>query len=215
MTDDHVAKTVTVYDRIAEEYAVSMNAYAPEVERKKFLKHLNEGKVVLDAGCAAGRDSIYFAQHGKNIIGIDLSKKLLEIARKSAPNIEFINKDIRKLDFCQNTFDGIWACAVLLHLKREEAQEVVKKFYEIQKPGGILFIMVKLGIGETDIAEKLSSDTTRHFTLFEKEEIERFIKSAGYIILESYVWNSKDRYKPERDVEWISVFARKKIKEQV
>jgi ubiquinone/menaquinone biosynthesis C-methylase UbiE len=209
MNDDHVKKTIDVYNKIARDYSVSMEEYTPELERKKFVMLVKKGGKILDVGSAAGRDCIYFNKHGLLVTGVDLSDELLKIARNKAPQIEFIKKDIRNLNFSSDYFDGIWSCAVLLHLKRPEVKTVLAQYYKMLKNQGILMVMVKKGEGEKDIAEKLSSNETRHFTLFQPEEIENMIVSAGFQIMELFTWNSQDRWPKGRSVDWISCFARK------
>lgn len=207
--DDHIVKTIKVYDEIADTYSVDMEEYTPIKERVKFASLIIPGGKILDLGCAAGRDSLYFKSAGFHVIGVDLSEKLLSIARKKDPKIEFIKQDIRKLTFSVRSFDGIWACAVLLHLKRKEAYKALNDIYKLLKPNGILFIMIKIGTGEKDITEKLSSGKSRHFTLFQTSEIRKQLEETGFKIVEFYQWNSRDRWPEKRDVEWLSCFARK------
>lgn len=209
MSDDQVKNTIAVYDTIADKYAVGMNDYAPEIERRKFSELVSPGGSILDLGCAAGRDSIYFSSKGFRTVGVDLSGKLLTIAKKKSPHLTFLQKDIRNLHFSETSFDGVWACAVLIHLTRDEMKQALKDYFRLLKYRGILFLMMKKGVGETDIAENLSSGVARHFTLFQPQEIEEAVKEAGFTLLETYTWNSNDRYTPSRDVEWISCFARK------
>lgn len=209
MPDDQVKNTIAVYDEIADEYAVSMNNYTPDVEREKFEKFIIPSGAILDLGCAAGRDSIYFSSKGFHTVGVDLSEKLLSIAKHEAPTLTFLHQDVRHLDFPEASFDGIWACAIFLHLTRDEAVRAIQSCVKLLKSNGMIFIMLKVGKGEKDIAEQLSSGATRHFTLFESQELEDIVTTAGLKIIENYTWNSKDRYTPIRDVEWISCFAKK------
>ena len=99
MTDDHVQNTVATYNAIADHYAAQMDTYTPESDRKLFLSMLHPHSRVLDVGCAAGRDSIFFTKHGHMTTGIDLSENLLAIARKKAPALTFLHDDIRKKMF--------------------------------------------------------------------------------------------------------------------
>lgn len=210
MTNDYTSRTISVYDRIADAYADDINDYVPEVERKKFIALLPQRGSILDVGCAAGRDSEYFAANGFQTVGIDLSEHLLSIARKRVPHVEFLKQDMRQLQFPDGSFDGIWACAVLLHLRREEVSGVLTDCCRLLKPGGTLFVMVKKGEGEADVSEALSSGVSRHFVYYLPEEMTQKIQQAGCVLIESYTWNSKDRHVPSRDVEWISCFAKKK-----
>ena len=207
--DDYLKKVIAVYDRIAYEYAKGNIAYTPEIEREKFIDLVKKGGSILDAGCAAGRDTQYFYNKGLKATGIDLSEKLLDIARRNSPYVRYKKIDVRKLPFQDNSFDGIYACAVLIHLKREDILPVIQSFHQILKENGILFLMMKRGKGEVDIKEELSSYESRRFTLVEPDELEQWLHDAGFSIIKLYTWNSQDRWPEGRDVEWISCFAKK------
>ena len=62
MINDHVIKTVATYDAIATSYAVKLESFTPEQERELFLSLLKPDARILDVGCAAGRDSIFFSK---------------------------------------------------------------------------------------------------------------------------------------------------------
>ena len=209
MSDDSVVKTVATYDTIADQYAVALNAYTPAADRELFLTYLQPHSKILDVGCAAGRDSIFFTQHGHVTTGIDMSEKLLEIARQKAPGLTFINKDIRGKSFPDSFFDAIWASAVLLHLKRKEVLPVLKNFYLLLQPGGIVYVSVKQGKGSADVAEELSNNVKRHFTYFMPDELSKVFMQAGFTVEKVFSSNEKDRAPGLRDIWWVSLIAPK------
>lgn len=209
MSGDHVAKTIDVYNAMAHEYAKKLNDYAPRPEQEKFVALLPKNATILDAGCGPGRDCEYFVKQGLKVIGVDLSDKLLDIAKQRVPKASFSKQDLRALIFPPNSFDGIWACASLLHLHRAEVPQVLENFFHLLKPSGVLFVMVKEGKGEADVAEKLSSHLLRHFTYFQQEELKDEVKEAGFKIIEHYSYNEKDHRPDHRDLRWISSFSRK------
>jgi len=86
---------------------------------------------------------------------------------------------------------------------------VLNNFFQLLKSGGILFIMVKEGSGEADVAEELSFHLSRHFTYFQKKELKNILKDAGFEVVELYTYNEKDRRPDHRDLWWISSFSRK------
>src|SRR3990170_4876613 len=117
MSDDHVATTIASYNAFAEVYAQKNAANTPAPERELFLSKLPAHAAVLDAGCGPGRDSKYFCSAGHDITGIDLSSKFIQMARQAVPKATFTLMDLRKITFPDQSFDGIWACASLLHLE--------------------------------------------------------------------------------------------------
>ncbi len=209
MSDDHVKNTIAVYDAMAGKYAEKLNYYAPLPERERFISLLPHHAHILDVGCGPGRDADYFTANGSSVTGVDFSEKLLEIARLRVPQAIFHKQDFRSLHFSKQSFDGIWACASLLHLKRDEVPAVLGSFFQLLKPGGVLFIMVKEGSGEADVTEELSSHLSRHFTYFQKKELKNILKDAGFEVEEVYTYNEKDRRLDHRDLWWISSFFRK------
>ncbi len=201
-----------MYDAIATTYAQQIDSYVPTLERDKFDNFFQKGAKILDVGCAAGRDSFYFVSKGLDVVGVDLSEKLLDIAKtklKDGQNPRFVLVDLRALPFQKGTFDGVWACASLLHLKRSEVPMVLRRFFQLLKPNGVLFIMVKAGMGEADVAEELPSHLSRHFTYFEQNGLKNLLEDAGFARVEQYTHNKKDRRPDHRDLWWISSFSRK------
>lgn len=210
MKTDYVTKTIAVYNKIAQDYAQKTDAYAPLPERDAFIVKLPRGGKILDAGCGPGRDSEYFVRKGFSLVGIDLSEKLLSIAKKRVTLATFQKQDLRKLTFAPEEFDGIWASASLLHLKRDEIPKVLRQFYQILKRNGALFILVKEGTREGFIPYKLASNLPRFFSYFKSEEIKRVLEQVGFVIENIYSWDQKDRW-PERPSEvWISSFSKKR-----
>lgn len=205
---DHIAKIIAVYDAIASSYAKQIDAYAPP-ERDKFIDLIPGSGKILDAGCGPGRDCDYFIEHGLQVVGVDLSEKLLEIAERRVPQVTFVKQDLRQLDFPNETFDGIWACASLHHLDRTDVADVLKSFFRLLKPNGILFVSVKEGSGEADIAESLSSGLSRHYVFYKLKEIETLLEKAGFEVVEIYTGREEDWHPGRSDLVWISSFSRK------
>jgi ubiquinone/menaquinone biosynthesis C-methylase UbiE len=211
MLGEHVTKTIATYDQIADSYARNTEEHLPTRELEQFIAMMPPGGKILDAGCGPGRDSAFFTRHGFEVVGVDLSEKLLEIARTRVPTADFQKQDLRDLQFPPQSFAGIWASASLLHLDRNEIPEVLSSFYDLLTSGGVLFVMVKAGQGEAEVSEAISSGLTRHFTYFDREEIKNLLTESGFMIDQLYSWNEKDRSPQLRDVVFISGFATKNI----
>jgi ubiquinone/menaquinone biosynthesis C-methylase UbiE len=196
---DAVEKTIESYEAQAEEYA----RLRPGIEIIKdmadiFLARLKED-LILDVGCGNGRDAEYFIEHGKRVIGIDLTPSFISIAQKRAPKAMFKLMDMRKLAFPENTFDGIWSNASLLHITKKDAKDVLLGFYRILKPKGLLFIGVKQGDGEKFLFE---DNVERFYAFYTQEELEQLITNAGFNLLETNITK-------RNSTVWIRVFANK------
>src|SRR3989338_9210100 len=111
---DPTKDTTAFYNRFAKPYLKEFEKAAP-AERSEFLGLLKRNSLILDAGCAGGRDSKFFMNNGHRVIGVDVSKQFIRYAKKDVPQARFFQMDIRKTNFPAKHFDGIWAQAVLLH----------------------------------------------------------------------------------------------------
>lgn len=210
MSDDHITSTIATYNSLAKDYAGKSGRYSPVQERDAFLSKLPKRARILDAGCGPGRDSGYFSSKGHTVTGIDLSCEFLAIAKDHAPNAAFSLMDLRRISFPDESFDGIWACASLLHLKREEVPAVFASFHRILTHGGTLFVMVKAGTGEQVVRGGMVRSKLRFFTYFQPDELKTMLTDAGFAVENIYTSNQKDRW-PERPSEvWIVSFSRKK-----
>jgi len=132
------------YGLWAKEYDVEFNP-AIISEKEKPIKSLGKlkGKKVLDLGCGTGRNSVKIAEKGAEVIGIDLSKEMLEIAREKAEkfnlNIQFIEQDFSdKIKFKSEKFDVIICDLVFGHLK--DTFPVIKEMKRVLKKRGIIVI---------------------------------------------------------------------------
>ncbi len=210
MSDNHIQITISTYNKTAPEYVVKVQKYAPVLERNKFIASVKRGGAILDAGCGSGRDANYFASLGFVVTGIDLSTGLLSYAREHAdPNATFTEMDLRDITLT-GVFDGIWACASLLHLTRDEIVPVLHKFHSLLTTSGTLFLLMKEGMGEKLVTSGTIEGDTRFFTYYSGEELKQLLEHAGFTVTQQYTWDQKDRNAERPSEVWISTFATKK-----
>lgn len=190
-------ETLNTYEKDVDRYIQKLEFPLPKKELDNFIGLLN-GKKILDAGCGAGRDSKYFFDKGLDVIGIDMSKNMISAAKKRA-NANFLVMDIRKTDFSDEFFDGIWCCNTLLHLNKINLGTVINEFRRILKKGGILFIATKYGEGK--IAKK-SEKGTKYFFLYQENYLKGIFQNQGFEIM------SIKKYK-QRDEDFIDIILKK------
>lgn len=201
--------TISTYNKIARAYFEKSQKYAPVPEREKFISLVQPGGAILDAGCGPGRDTNFFAAHGFSTTGIDLSTGLLEIAKDNCkPGATFEQMDLRSISLPDTSFDGIWACASLLHLTHQELPPVLSKFRNLLKENGTLFVLVKEGIGERMVHGGTAGDDERFFAYYSPEELKSLVTTAGFSVLESYTWDQNVRDNERPHEIWIALFAR-------
>ncbi len=117
--------------------------------RTFFISHLPPGGRVLDAGCGTGRDVAAFTQAGFVVDGIDLSAALLQFAIESCPDAAIDVGDIRYMPFRDDTFDGVWAMASLVHMGHAAVGQALAEIRRVLKPDGRLFLTLKADESDT------------------------------------------------------------------
>lgn len=134
-----------------------------------FLQHIPAGGKILDLGCGSGRDSFAFLRKGYQVEAVDGSSELCRLAS------EFIGQPVRCMDFeeldYEEEFDGVWACASLLHVEKSRIPSVLMKIHHALKPGGVLYFSFKRGTSERIAGERFFNDYTEETvkTLFTTE----------------------------------------------
>lgn len=173
------------YNRIAEDWFGDHHGDTWWIEgTDKFISFLKPGSLVLDVGCGAGVKSQYLLDKGLKVVGIDFSEKMIEIAKREVPSATFHVADIKNLSGLQESFDGILAQAVLLHIPKIEADGVVKGLRDKLHNGGYLYIAVKekreSGKEEEILKENdYGYEYERFFSYFTLPEIKSYIADAG------------------------------------
>lgn len=171
MWEDYKAQTIAFYDAQAPQLAERYKQLL-ELHRRDEFPHfmgILPGKSVLDLGCGGGDHAAYFAEKGYRATGIDISAKMVELARSKG--IDACVMDIEELTFANESFDGIWAVTSLPHVPKARMPPVVTKMHDILKPEGVLYVCVKEGTGEGLIADKEHPDLKRHFAFYQEDEL--------------------------------------------
>lgn len=194
-----------MYDRIAEAYARQASGRGPVAERELFSSIVKPGGMILDVGCGPGRDSAFFVSRGFAVTGIDLSEQLLSYAREAAPGATFLNRDIRQMGTFTASFDGVWACASLLHLTYREMPRALASIRTVMKDDATLFLYMKAGAGEHETVEPSVAGFTRFYAFYTVDQLRQTVTGAGFTVTELHTnADTKNAGK-----WWIACFARK------
>ena len=192
-----VNTTIQYYEEHAEEFTTNtINADMASIG-SRFLAYLPTGCRILDFGCGTGRDSKAFLDLGYDVTAIDGSEALCGIAQS------LTGLPVRCLDFRDYTpeegevYEGIWACASLLHLKKTELLPVMKVLSQALIPGGAFYVSFKYGTFEGE-------RNGRHFTDFTLEEFREFIKSIPELSVAEY-WVTGDVRPGRGDERWLNI----------
>ena len=197
------------YNRIAEDWHQDHQKDDWWIEgTDKFISFLGKGNLVLDVGCAGGIKSKYLIKNGMDVVGIDFSGKMIEIAKREVPDGTFIVKDLADVETLDYMLDGIFMQAVLLHIPKAKAKEAIRKMANKLKKGGYFYIAVKAqkpGRAEEEVSveEDYGYRYERFFSFFSLEEIKNHMKESGLDIVYETVT-------PSGRTNWTQVIGQKK-----
>ncbi len=193
------SKTLDYYEKNAESFVTGTLDVRFDNTQKRFSSRLPDGAYILDFGCGSGRDAKAFIEMGYRVDATDGSEKLCELAAKNT-GIAVRKILFSELDECEK-YDGIWACASILHLPKEELKSVFGKMLRAVKSGGYIYTSFKYGEFEGYRNE-------RYFTDFTEDSFGEFIKDITEIrIIEK--WITSDVRPGRGDEKWLNLILKK------
>lgn len=193
--------TLDYYNKNSEEYFNSTLNVDMTNTYKEFLKLVPEGGKILDLGCGSGRDSMNFIKLGYEVTAVDGAKKLAKRASVLLGK-EVIASTFEELEL-KEKFHGIWACASLLHIKREDLKTVLNNLYNNLDDNGVFYMSFKYG------EKEYVDDKNRYFNCFTDESIISFInENTKYNILGLYI--TEDKLGRVNEVKWVNLICNKK-----
>jgi 2-polyprenyl-3-methyl-5-hydroxy-6-metoxy-1,4-benzoquinol methylase len=163
----------------------------------QFLARLPTGGSILDAGCGAGRDLKVFIDRGYQACGIDASTSLVELAKQYSGANCTVGRIEEIADISR--FDGIWACASLLHLPKVDIESVLHRFQKALVPGGTLFASVQEGVGEQ------TAPDGRFFAHYQLDEFAKAVEAADFSV--DKAWLTEDTLCRSKANSWINILA--------
>jgi len=193
-------ETIEYYNKNSQRYISSTLDLNMDSLYKPFLELLKPGARILDAGCGPGRDVRIFHSKGFDVVGFDASEEMVKKARE-VTGIPIYHLEFSEMDF-DNEFDAIWACASLLHIPKNNIQEIVKLFSKALRKNGVFYMSYKYGDNE-------EIRNGRLFSNYNEDAITSLISSFSEFTILS-LWKTID-IRPNRDDEiWINVLLRKR-----
>jgi ubiquinone/menaquinone biosynthesis C-methylase UbiE len=179
-------QTIQHYDKVAVKYA---DLFKDEICKKEydrklldgFAQSFNEKSLLCDAGCgAAGQIGRYLFDKGLNVCGIDFSEVSIKTAREVNPGMVFHVMDMTKLDFPDDSLDGIVAFYAIIHVPKKHMGLIFSEFSRVLKKGGKLFLAVHKGESESVVEEALGQKTSLHISYFNETEIIQYLTYGGF-----------------------------------
>jgi len=185
--------TLTYYNNNAADFFTNTVSVDMSVLYDRFISVLSPGSMVLDAGCGSGRDAKAFLQRGFRVAAFDASTELARLATAHVGIEVAVRRfaDVREI----SCYDGIWACASLLHLPATEIPAALQSLWAALKPGGAFYLSFKIGVGER-------TQGGRHFTDVSEPQLREWL---GVLpdLLSIDCWHTADQ-RPGRSEQWLN-----------
>lgn len=191
------------YDTLAEEYARRL---FHELEQKprdrelldRLIREVGDGGPICDLGCGPGQVARYLTDHGADAVGVDLSERMIQVARRLSPTIRFHIGDMLSLDFPDRSWGGVAAFYSIIHIPDDRVVDALREIRRVLKPGGTLLIAFHIGCETRHFDDLWGHDVNMDFIFYPVEVIQAHLDAAGYQLRDTIVRD------PDPDVEYPS-----------
>ncbi|MCM1326436.1 MAG: class I SAM-dependent methyltransferase [Bacteroidales bacterium] len=192
--------TLTYYNQNAPQFAQITTSVDFAAMQQRFTDKLPVGGLILDFGCGAGRDTKAFLSKGFQVEAVDGSEELCKIAGEytGIPVRQMFFQELKEIE----KYDGIWACASILHVKKRELPEVLQKMSRALKAQGVIYTSFKYGTFEGE-------RNGRYFTDMTEEAFRILIENMDDIQIEEQ-WITTDVRPGREEEKWLNLILRKK-----
>ena len=198
--------SIDYYNRYAVPYYEETVDASMEEVMKPFVELLSEeseNAEVLDLGCGSGRDTLLLEEYGFYVTPMDGSEEMCKLAEVNTDK-EVLQMTYDEMEF-DDVFDGIWACASLIHLTEDEMRKVMKKLVQALKENGVLYFSVHRG-------DRDGIYHGRCFHDYNRRELQSLMEEYPELEVVD-IWTTQDVRSEKSDKLWLNVLARKTGKE--
>lgn len=173
MTTKDITEQVTVaYNGIAKQY---QEAYAEtdefDLKYVELFSRLLHGQRIIDLGCGIGTIAAYLAKKGFDVIGIDNSGRMLDVARSHYPQNKFKQMNILNMPTDFGRFDGIILSYVVNHFNQNMLNNLKSIIDRLLFDDGVVYISAHLGNEEQVVTDPLDSDIHLYYHFLSIEEL--------------------------------------------
>lgn len=191
--------TLDYYNSKAKDFATSTVDVNFADIQDIFLDYITPGGKILDFGCGSGRDTKYFLNKGYDVEATDGSEELCKIAS------EYTGVQVKQILFEElnaiEEYDGIWACASILHVEKGELPDILKKIAIATKIGGVVYTSFKYGNFE-------GIRNGRFFTYLTEGSFGELLEAVPELVVEK-LWISTDVRAERGEERWLNIVLRK------
>lgn len=199
------------YDAVAEQYAAH---FEDELAGKPLdrallgvlLSEMPPGLPLVDLGCGPGHVAAWAAGRGVRAVGIDLSARMVEVARTSHPEVEFRQGDLLSLPAADGEFGAAVALYAVIHLDPGDLPTAFAEMRRALVPDGRLLIAVHVGDEVRHLEEWWGEDVDLDFHFFDPVQLTAQLRAAGFVVEATLTRSS---YPQEVETQRAYVLARR------
>ncbi|WP_082310234.1 class I SAM-dependent methyltransferase [Nonomuraea sp. SBT364] len=163
-----------------------------------FAGRVGAGGRVRDAGCGpCGHVTALLAGHGLDVLGVDLSPRCVELARREHPGCRFEVMDQRAGG---DRLDGLVSYYSLHDQPKSELAGTFAAWARLLRPGGELLVVAKEGTGDGVVDDPLGTGLRVYWAEFAASELEAAARAAGFVIGEITTREAYDDEIPTRRI---------------
>ena len=186
-------KTINAYEDYAERYDALVR-HVPNQREQKWLKRLvaitGPGGRILEVGSGPGYDADFVEGFGVQVRRTDATKRFLELQAARGKHGEFLDLITDDLG---GPYDAVLALCVLIHVPREQTDQVLAKIVGSLRPGGAFLVSMRIGDGETG--------GEYHTVYWRRDDFAARLESAGLVLVGDEFNVGRDRE------EWTTFLA--------
>jgi SAM-dependent methyltransferase len=189
MNKEELDKLRTSYDKVAEEYTrrISDELTHKPLDRQlldRFADSMRGRGIVCDLGCGPGHVARYLHERQVDVIGIDISRAMVEQARRLNPSIHFQQGDMLSLEVEDGAWAGVVAFYSIINIPRGEVAAALGEIKRALQPGGLLLMSFHIGEGLIHMDEWWEKEVSLEFNFFQVGEVRENLRGAGFVIEE-------------------------------
>ncbi|MFJ8768005.1 class I SAM-dependent methyltransferase [Streptomyces clavifer] len=179
MTEENGHPAATAFDAIGADYERAFaGSAAHHASLTRLLKELAPHSRVLDVGCGTGRPTAQsLTDAGHQVLGVDVSPVMVELASRQVAGASFRCADIRELPLEDETFDAVCVYFSLLQMPRDEQTALVRRLARALKRGGRM-VLATVPLDVEDVAAVFMGQEVR-VTSFGPEAFTALATGAG------------------------------------
>jgi SAM-dependent methyltransferase len=188
--EEYLIRLQSSYDSIAEEYVTRIyhELDGKPLDRQlldRLADRVRDRGTVCDLGCGPGHVARYLRDRGASVMGVDLSARMVEQARRLNPDIPFQAGNILSLEAVSESWAGIAAFYSLIHIPRARMAAALRELWRVLKPEGLLLAAFHLGEEDMHLEEMWGRAVSMDFLFFQTRELEAYLQEAGFVIEEA------------------------------